>query len=232
MMSLAFCQTPPEKGRLKFIKAIQLTIPEPSGLTFAHGCLYTVSDDKKKVYKISLEGQVLEEYKIGVSGFEGITYNATTDIFYLVNEEERKLYEFSLSEGVVNTEKIIGAQKGGSNKGLEGVCFNSKNNRLYLVNEYKPKELLKLSKKNKNISEAYGLKFGDDISGICYDKKRNVFWILSDESQSVYQTSVQGEKLKKFKIPVVKPEGVVLDEKCEKLYIVSDDSSELFVFQL
>lgn len=231
-ISLAFCQTPPKKEELKFIKAIQLNIPEISGLTWAHGNLFTISDDLKSVFEISLEGQLLDEYSIGNSGFEGITYNSEKDVFYLVNEDKRKLYEFSLSEGLLSTVKIKGAQNRGKNKGLEGVCYNTNDKRLYLVNEAGPKQILQLSPKNKKISKKIDLKFGDDISGVCYDKKRNVFWVLSDESQAVYKISLDGKQLKKYKLPIEKPEGLVLGPNCETLYIVSDTTAELFVFKL
>lgn len=231
-MSLAFCQSPPKKEELKFIKAIQLTIPETSGLTLANGNLYTISDDLKSVFEISFEGQVLGEYGIGTSGFEGITYDSDKDLFYLVNENKRKLYEFSLLQGVLKTIKIKGSQNKGANKGLEGICYNARDQHLYLVNEAGPKQLLKLSSQYKKIKTTTDLKFGEDISGICYDLKRAVFWILSDASKAVYKVSVEGKMIKKYKIPVEKPEGIVLSKDCETMYMVSDASSELFVFQL
>lgn len=231
-MSLAYCQTTPKNGELKLIKSIQLSISETSGLTSKNNSLFTVGDESKKVFELSFEGELLKTYPIGVSGFEGITFDDDKNLFYLVNEDKRKLYEFSLEAGVLNSIKIKGKQKNGSNKGLEGVCYQSEEKRLYLVNEAGPKQLLKISSKNKKVTKTYDLKFGDDISGICYDKKRNVFWVLSDESKAVYKTSLSGKLLKKYSIPVTKPEGITLNSECDKLYVVSDATSELFVFEL
>ena len=231
-VGLTFCQSSSKKETLQLIQKIQLEIPETSGLTYANGFLYTVSDAKNAVYKISLDGVLLEKYKADVKDLEGIAFNEDTGLFYLVSEAKRKLFEFDVVKGILGSEKVKGAQNGGANKGLEGVTYNTKDQRLYLVNEAKPKKLLRLSSKNKKIKEAFDLEFGKDISGICYDKKRDVFWVLSDESQIVYKTTDKGVLLKEYLIPVVKAEGVAINLTLDRLYIVNDGASELFVFQL
>jgi len=224
------CGSTSQKNEIILLDQYLLEVPEPSGLTYADGFLYTVSDSTNKVYKLSLNGGLYEIYKTGLKDLEGIVFSGKTSQFYIASESKRALFLMSLEDGVQEKYKIKGKQHGGSNKGLEGVCFNSLNNNIYVVNEAKPKELLQLNLKVK-IETKFSLHFGKDISGMCFDKGTNTFWVLSDESQAIYQITMEGKLMNKYAIPVVKPEGITIDED-GKLYVVSDKTSELFVFKV
>ena len=207
-----------------------IDVPEPSGLTYANGFLYTVCDSSNKIYKLSLNGGLYETYKTGLKDLEGISYSGNASSFYVASESKRALFLIDIEEGTKQKFKIKGKQHGGTNKGLEGVCVHTLNNNLYVVNEAKPKELLQLSLKGK-VKAKFSLDFGNDISGICFDELTNTFWMLSDESESVYQTTIKGELLNTYNIPVTKPEGIAIGAD-RKIYVVSDRTSELFVFKI
>jgi uncharacterized protein YjiK len=55
---------------------------------------------------------------------------------------------------------------------------------------------------------------------------------LSDESQRVYKTDLSGNMLEEFKIKIIQPEGITLNKARTKLYVVSDKTGSLYVFNL
>lgn len=216
-------------NELEFISKTKIVVPEPSGLTYHHGSLFVVSDAVSYLYQLSLDGLYEEKFDVGVKQMEGVAYNEATGSFVIISESKRSITAFSITKGKGETHKIKGKQKG-ANKGLEGVCYNSNKQSLYVLNEANPKQLLRISPKVK-IKKEYELDFSKDVSGIVYDAKLNVYWVISDESQALYKVSTKGKELQKFSLDIKKPEGIALDEN-RRLYIVSDLTSELFVYQL
>ena len=76
------------------------------------------------------------------------------------------------------------------------------------------------------------LKFAKDYSDIFFSKDDNSLWILSDESKKIIQTDLNGKKIKEYFIKVEQPEGIVVDYKNRKVFIVSDKREELYEFKL
>lgn len=223
------CEKSSSQSSLEFISKTKIVVPEPSGLTYHDGNLYVISDAVPYLYKLSLNGLLEDSYPIYIKQLEGLTYNKATEKFVLLSESKRSITSFTITNGTAKHHKIKGKQKQ-SNKGLEGICYNSKKQSLYIINEAHPKQLLKISAKGK-IKKEFDLKFAKDVSGIVYDAVLDVFWILSDESQALYKVSSKGKKLQKIPLKIKKPEGVALDEN-RRLYIVSDLTSQLFIYQL
>ena len=56
--------------------------------------------------------------------------------------------------------------------------------------------------------------------------------MLSDESQLVIKTDLNGKLIEKFEITIPQPEGIALSEDGRKLYIVSDNKETLYVFNV
>lgn len=225
LMVLYACISKPTKDYLKPVKIVKLNISEPSGITYYNNHLYIVSDQNGVVYKTSLDGIILGKIKTKLSDLEGITVSNKANEFWLVNEGKRKLVRIDSLGNIISKYKIKGKQKH-KNSSLEGVCFDE-NGFLYLVNEKSPKQLLKLNLEGE-IESTTELDFSKDISGICIDKKSNSFWLVSDESKAIYNINKNGELLQKYNIPVDKAEGIIVVK--DNLFIVSDSSSELFVF--
>ena len=76
------------------------------------------------------------------------------------------------------------------------------------------------------------LNFSKDVSGIFYDSELKVLWILSDESQRIFKTDLSGKPIEEFRIKIIQPEGITLNKTRTKLYIVSDRTENLYVFDL
>lgn len=224
------CANTTQKNKISFLSKTKLAVLEPSGLTFHKGFLYTVSDQKSEVYRLDLNGRVQQKYSVNIKDLEGIAYSESKQCFYVLSESKRTLVSLDLENKTSKKHKVKGNQNGGENKGLEGLCYNAKDGFLYAVNESKPKQLLQLSSKGK-IKEKYKLDFAKDISGIVYDPVLHVFWVLSDESQALYKTDLKGNLLQKYSLEIEKAEGIALDRN-RRLYIVSDLTSELFVYQI
>ena len=104
--------------------------------------------------------------------------------------------------------KIKGKQQH-KNSGLEGICFVESENYFIVLNEKQPKQLLEVNL-NGEITNKTAFGFSNDVSGICFDPKSTTFWIVSDESQSIYNTTIKGKLIKSYKIPVDKAEGIVI----------------------
>lgn len=223
------CGKSTSQNELKFISKTKLAISEPSGLTYHNGSLYAVSDAKSNLYQLSLSGKLEQKYHVKVKGMEGVAFNEETQCFVLLSESKRTITSYSLQTGKGDKYKIKGKQHR-INKGLEGICYNSKKKSLYVVNEEDPKKLLKISSEGA-VKKDYGLKFSKDISGLVYDPLLNAYWVLSDESQALYKVSTKGVMLQKFPLEIQKAEGIAMDEN-RRLYIVSDLTSELFIYQL
>lgn len=227
---LAFsCSNTPPKNSLEFISKIKIAVAEPSGLVYHDKHLYVVSDKDPYLYQLQTNGLLVTTYPINSKGVEGLTYIESEEKFVLVNENKRSVFKFSIEKGRSKSYKIKGKQHS-KNDGLEGICYNSKKESLFVLNEARPKQLLKISAKGK-IKKKYDLSFSKDVSGIVYDPVLDVYWIVSDESKALYKVNTKGELLQEIPILVEKAEGVALDDQ-RNLYIVSDLTSDLFVYKL
>ncbi len=219
---------PSFKDTLKPIKIIKLNIPEPSGITAFKQNLYIVSDHNGSIYKTTLDGKILHKIDTKFNDLEGITIDETSLNFWIVDESKRQIIKLDSIGNFILKYKIKGKQKT-KKGGLEGVCFVENEKCLYLLNEKSPSQLLQLNL-NGEISNKFTLEIGKDISGICFDKISNSFWIVSDESQSINNVAKTGKLNKSYKIPVTKAEGIEIYNN--KLYVVSDSESKLYVFKL
>ena len=111
--------------------------------------------------------------------------------------------------------------KGRLNEGLEGICYDSITKNFYFVNEKKPGLLIKTDSSFTEIFRRE-IKFAKDYSDIFFANEDSALWILSDESNKIIQTDINGNKIKEYGINVDQPEGLVVDYISKRVYIVSD----------
>ncbi len=217
---------------LKLQNSYSLKIAEPSGLSFSSSksTLYVVSDNTNKIYKITLTGRVLSALNFSGSDLEGVCYDNNTDNIWVIEERERKLIEIDLQSNVIKRISLD-IDKYSDNKGLEGITINNKTGYLYIVNESSPSILIELNDKQQIVNK-YSLNFASDYSGIFYDEYLDKLWIISDESSTITKCDLKGNAEKTYKIGINKAEGVVVDSKNNKIYIVSDSSDKLYIFSL
>ena len=81
-----------------------------------------------------------------------------------------------------------------------------------------------------------------DFSGLCYDQRRDYFWIISDQgkrwflydwnSNQVIQSAKLSYQKKGKDREIKKAEGVAIAPHTQRLYIVSDEEVKLYVFEI
>ena len=153
----------------------------------------------------------------------------TTCTIAVVLERTREVVILDTSGNELKRSKLD--LKGELNSGLEGITYNQQDKIFYVLNEKKPRLLLTLDENLKEISRDT-LSFAKDLSGIFFDDIDSTLWIISDESQRIFKTDISGVLIEEFKIKVKQPEGITLNKARTKLYLVSDVTENLYVFDL
>jgi len=215
---------------LSFSIAEELPVPEPSGLdmTFDEKGFWVVSDENSTIYLIDSWGREIKSFKVDGDDLEGITVIDDTTLA-VVLERTREVVVLDTAGNEIKRIKLN--LEGELNSGLEGITYDPAQKRFYILNEKKPKLLLTLDE-NLNELRRDTLNFSKDVSGIFLDDIKNNLWILSDESQTIYKTDLTGKPFEEFKIKIAQPEGITLNKNRTKLYIVSDNTNSLYVFNL
>jgi uncharacterized protein YjiK len=219
----------PTKAKLTYIGSYAISVPEPSGLdlTFEEDGFWTVSDETSTIYKLDADGNVVKTLKVEGIDFEGITVIDDSTLA-IVLERERELVVLDTSGNEINRIKL--PFEGEANSGLEAITYNPNDGHFYILNEKKPSLLIELNDKLE-VLNVDTLKFSKDVSGIYLDVANNVLWMLSDEDQLIIKTDLRGKVIEKINISIVQPEGITIDKKGKRLYLVSDNRETLYVFE-
>ena len=215
---------------LRFISSHPLDVPEPSDLTIdeAGTSLWTVADGSGKVYELTLDGHVVRALPFVGEDLEGIAYDRSDRTLWVAEENRREIVHLNL-DGEVLSRHTLGLQ-GEKNSGLEGLCLDDKGH-MFALNEKRPGLFLELDG-NTSIAVRREVTFARDYSGITYDRKKGCFWIVSDQSQSLYAWKPGAGVLKEYSLPFRKAEGVAVDDASKRVYIVSDSEKRLYVYRL
>jgi uncharacterized protein YjiK len=218
------------KQYLSFSKAHEIPVIEPSGLdlTFLEDGFWAVSDENNTVYKLDNWGKAVKSFQVNGNDLEGIAVvDEKTIAVVLERSREVVIIDTSGKELKRKTLNLNGEL----NKGLEGITYDPEQKKFYIVNEKKPTLLLTLDENLIEISRDT-LNFIKDASGIYFDVRNHLLWILSDESQLVAKCDLEGNPLKKYHISIVQPEGITINAEGKKMYIVSDWNKALYVYEL
>lgn len=220
----------PPKIPLSYVGAYAISVPEPSGLdmTQDNRGFWTVSDETSTIYRLDNEGNVVQTIKVDGFDFEAITL---IDDTVLVILQERTREMVFLNTSGTEFKRIKLDLEGELNSGPEGIAFNPKNRHFYVLNEKKPSLFVELDEQ-LNIIKKDTLKFCKDVSGLYFDEKNQLLWMLSDESQLVIKTDLNGKLIEKIAITIPQPEGITLSQDGKKLFIVSDNKETLYVFNI
>jgi len=246
------------------IKYKSAGLNEPSGIVLTNDkdALWVVSDDKKCIFQVDLNGNLKSDARIEVEGtdLEGIALD-DQGILYAVSEDKNTVIAIGNSQ-ILRSRKIKD-MKGYNpiakffderdNKGLEGIT--SYKNSLFLLKEGPPGLLIKISSNLEEIlshrilDEKIGFEDNDikgkkiDYSGICfYSASNQIFWIVSDRAKRIFLYDWGKEKvIKSFPLAytkngeareIKKAEGITYNPDNKRLYIVSDEEARLYVFEL
>ncbi|MCW8803137.1 MAG: SdiA-regulated domain-containing protein [Ignavibacteriaceae bacterium] len=216
--------------KLSFSVAEKIPVPEPSGLdlTSDETGFWVVSDENSTIYFIDSWGREVKNFKVDGEDLEGITtINDSTIAVVLERTREVVIIDTSGLE----LKRVKRELKGELNSGLEGITYDRNEKKFYILNEKKPRLLITLDE-NLNELKCDTLNFSKDVSGIFYDTHDKTLWILSDESQRIFKTDLSGKPIEEFKIKITQPEGITLNKARTKLYIISDKTGNLYVFNL
>ena len=229
-MSLISCR--PESFVVDFsaiLDSYEMSIYEPSGLAYSSDkeSLYTVSD-RGMVYEISLTGETLRELPFTGDDFEGIFVDPATSDIYICEEGDGTLVKLNSAGVVQSTYNILNSP---GNNGLEGVAFNKTLEEFYLLKEKEEGLLIKYAI-NTGTKTEIKLNFAYDYSGVYYNDASDKLWIVSDESKTLSQCTLNGVELKKYKLPISAMEGIVVNDEETIAYIVSDRNKKLYKIDL
>ncbi len=218
--------------KLKEIENYSVDIPEPSGLSlsFFENEFLTVSDKTAEIYRISEKGKVIDKLKYKGKDLEGITINSTNKKIYCIEEKKKKIIKTDIN-GKYENEFNLPKSKKKDNDGIEGITYNCDDQSFYILKEKKPGKLINWSPEKGIIFETK-LDFAKDYSGIFYSKFSKTLWIVSDDSKILANCTLNGKLLDKSEIPVKQAEGIVVYEKENLVYIISDKDEELYLFKI
>ena len=215
---------------LSYSIAEEIPVPEPSGLdiSFDEQGFWTVSDENSKVYLLDRWGNRVKSFKVTGEDLEGITVIDDSTIAVVLERTN----EIVVLDTEGNELKRVAVDlKSEYNSGLEGITYDHHRKTYYLLNEKKPQLLIAL---DENFAELKRdtLTFAEDVSGIFYDDTDSTLWILSDESKRIFKTDLSGNPMEEYKINITQPEGIAFNRSRTKLFIVSDKTEKIYVFNL
>ncbi|MCB2263494.1 MAG: SdiA-regulated domain-containing protein [Candidatus Thiosymbion ectosymbiont of Robbea hypermnestra] len=186
---------------------------EPSGLALSHGknALWTISDDTKKIFKLSLDGNLKKKksFEIPDKGLEGITLDPSGEFLLTIKEDDNEIIKIRIATRRVTDRQRLADMAdydtiaryfigGGTNKGLEGITWNRETDTIFVMKEGKPGLLVEVSAdlqtiRNHRLLNAENgfcdpeVKAEDlDFSDIYYDLSRDRFWIISDQARRLF----------------------------------------------
>ena len=222
------CSKEDKKNELVLQSSFPIAIPECSGLSLFGEHFLTVSDSLSQVYVISRKGQVLDTMSFIGNNLEGVVYNPLNKHTYLVEENTNEVVELNATGMEVNRFSV-NLQNLVVKHGLEGISMDLATNHLFLVSEMAPGFLIECTTSGEEIKRT-SLTFAEDYSSVFFDELQQKIWILSDDSESVTRCDLNGSPEKTWHTNIKKGEGLVVDSQNNRIYIITDKVSSLFVF--
>ncbi len=238
--------TPGEPNRLaslELLTSVPLEISDPSGLDVDHTgrFFWIVSDDSGgSIYKIDREGQIVKTLPVQGDDMEGITQHPVNRSLYVVEERKREIVQYDTLGNEI-ARYPVDVEKRDDNNGLEGITINPDNNHIFVVNEKNPRVLIELNvlrgfdrqeiRKTPVNFGAPEQADGLDLSGLFFDSEEGVLWMVSDEARAVFVIDTHGRPLAAFDAGQPDLEGIALIKKERRIFLVSDELAELFIYE-
>ncbi|MCB0806461.1 MAG: SdiA-regulated domain-containing protein [Bacteroidales bacterium] len=222
--------TDKEQSRLKPIAVYTLGIPETSGLCWFgnRGSLLTVSDSLGKVFEISKEGIIMDTLAYTGGNPEGIAYNDKTNTILVLEENKKEIVEIdTLGNEIRTIELNIPVQI--AKHGPEGLAIDTATQTLFVLREKYPGTIYRYTYEG-HVTDSVYIDFASDFSGMYYDQEGSFFWIVSDESKMVARCNPSGFVLESWSLDFNKGEGIAIDNKERRIYIVTDSDNQLYIY--
>jgi uncharacterized protein YjiK len=212
---------------LEQLAIYNLDISEPSGITYNSQIelFMIVSDDESDIFLVDSIGNVRGKISTSGSDMEGIAVSKNCDTIFVVEETKRLVSSYTISGSLISSFSVDVATN--SEHALEGIARSPINGRLTVLNEKLPCMLLEYD--NSKEFWRKEIRYSSDISDIFYDENTNCFWVTSDEARKVLKLSSEFDLISEWRISVNQAEGITILR--DKIYIVSDSESKMYVFQ-
>ncbi len=217
------------KGELKQLAEYKINVTEPSGLalTVDKKYLWTVSDQSRSAYMITLDGKIVKSVKIEAEDIEGVTVINDTTIA-VVSERSGEIIFVGYSGK--EQKRFSTSHINKNNTGLEGIEFDKKSGHFFIIKEKNPAYLIEYDKNFNELSRKE-LKYARDYSGVELTSETNQLWIISDENKSLFLCNKKGEVIETHKVKITQIEGIAIDVKSRRIYFVSDKEEKLYIFE-
>lgn len=221
---------PEETNGLSLVTHKTIAVPEPSDLAmaFEKNSLWTVSDNTGNIYRLSLDGEILDSLVINGNDPEGIAV-ISSQVLAVVFENKDQIVFYDTAGNKLKTGNINFSNE--FNVGLEGITYNKNTGHYYIVNEKLPTAVMEVDESFKLV-DTVELNITSDLSGIFYDETENVYWIVSDESDFLGKFDTSFNLLSSYKIDLEQAEGVAIDSANKLIYLVSDKDYGFFVYKI
>lgn len=215
----------------------EIEVKGPSGLTLdsSGGFLWTVSDNRGVgIYKMTLNGVITDnQLRYSGSDMEGVTMNPNDMTLWIIEEGRNEIVELDL-DGKIRKIGEFMPRNDNENDGFEGVSIHPDSKHIYLLHEKNPRLFIELDQNLQvireieiNFSEPYDLL---DTSGLFYDRKRDEFWILSDESKRIVVTDSDLNPVSFYELARNNFEGIAVNSDIRRIYLVNDDEDRLYIY--
>lgn len=231
-------------------------LKEPSGLALAHDqrSLWTVSDDTRAVFRLALDGLLLEDstIRLGVKGLEGIAVGGDGSCLYAVQEEDNRLLRIDVRTRRVSDSRPLADLSGyeavrdhfsggHGNKGLEGITWHGARGTLFVVREGRPRLLMEVAPALDRILGSWELSretgFRDpgtsdrklDVSDLCFDSARGTLWLLSDRGRRLFLYDLDGTRVVRSFPLAYHEDGEAREIRKAEGLAITDDGQRLYV---
>lgn len=220
---------PPPVAQLTLIESHPLTIPEPSDVTIDDSGtrLWMVGNHPQMVYQLDLKGNLVKTLSYVGQDLEGVIFDRRDSTLWVAEENLHRVVHLDLNGNVLLAHDLGFTTE--YNSGLEGICLND-SSRMFVLNEKHPGIFVGLDF-SLNVAYMDTITFAKDFSGMTWNPQKKCFWIVSDQSQRLFLWNPPNTTIAEWDLPFPKPEGVAFDPVSNRVYVVSDSTNMMYVFQ-
>jgi uncharacterized protein YjiK len=215
----------------------QIKFRAPSGLAFhpGRGTLFVVGD-KGDLCEMETNGALVQAVDLGKLDLEGIAVDPATGLLYLAVEGEERILEVDPQGLELRRTFDIRRTYGGKSlikkgrEGIEGIVFVADESHpeggvFFIANQahdlaaeedisaiFQVALPLRSGKGDAQVSiERFFVTGISDMSGLAYDAKTEVLYIISDSNNSIFLARTSGVLLKGYALPEFDQEGIAFD---------------------
>lgn len=245
-------------------------LEELSGLALAQDrdALWVVGDETARLFRVDLDGRLDRDATIELfdEDIEGISLDPGGCFLYAVREQGNEILQVDLGGRKLVARRRLKRMAGydaleplfagsmAANKGLEGIAWDASRDALMVLKEGRPGILIALEPDLSAIRDHHvltpergfrvdGMAAADlDFSDLCHDRRRDRFWILSEQASVVFLYDWAAGQVEATlplrhgppgaERPITKAEGLAVDPEAGRLWVAAEKGSRLFTYAL